>query len=130
MNGFGSLRSTVESSFGFGKPLPPVNAEDLKRVWRLIQQCAIDRPDAGGAQGGTSIALRLIAQQCEAEADVLAVFFRASILQHLSQKGLLDKWRDGNEFGDSVFQAGATCPMEMGDLGLDPDAFIERVRAL
>ena len=129
MNGFGSLRSTIES-FGFGKPLPPVNAGDLKRVWQLIQQVPIDRPDAGGAQGGASIHLRLVAEQCEAGADVLAVFFRASILQHFMQKGLLDKWPDGNELGDSVFHAGASCPMEMGDLGLDPEAFIERVRAL
>jgi hypothetical protein len=128
VNDFGSLRSTVDR-LGFGKPLPPVNAEDLKRVWRLIQQVAIDRPDARGAQGGASIHLRLITEQCEAGADVFAVFFRASILQHLLQKGLLDKWSDGNELGDSVFHAGASCPMEMGDLALDPEAFIERVRA-
>jgi hypothetical protein len=120
MNGFGSLES--------GKPLPPVNADDLKRVWHLIQQVAIDRPVESGSQGGVGIAAKLIAQQCEAGADVFSVFFRATILQHLFQTELLDKWRDGNEPGDAVFQVGATFPMELGEQGFDPGAFLERLQ--
>jgi hypothetical protein len=122
MSDFGSLES--------GKPLSPVNADDLKRVWYLIEQVAIDRPARGEAQGGVGIAARLIAQQCEAGADVIAVFFRVTLLQQLFQSGLLDKWREGNEPRDPVFQVGATFPMEMGVKGFDSAAFIEHLHAL
>jgi hypothetical protein len=117
MSGFESLES--------GAPLPPVNVDDLKRVWRTVDVVTAEV----GAQG-VGICARLIAEQCEPGANVHAVFFRAVLLQHLFQAGLLDKWREGNRPSDSVFQVGATFPMELGVQGFDPAAFIDRLHAL
>jgi hypothetical protein len=121
MSGFGSLES--------GTPLLPVNADDLKRVWYMIQRVTKDLTAEVRAQG-VGIGAELIAEQCEADADVPAVFIRAVLLQYLFQVGVLDKWREGNEPSDPVFQVGATCPMELGVQGFDPAAFIERLHAL
>ena len=119
MTDFGSLES--------GTPLPPVNAHDLKHVWYLVQRIAMDQTAEVGAQS-VGIAPPLIAEQCEPGADVIAVFFRAVLLQHLFQAGLLDDWREGNEPTDPVFRAGAIFPMEQGVQGFDPATFIERLR--
>ena len=121
MSGFGSLES--------GTPLLPVNADDLKRVWYMIQRVTKDLTTEVRAQG-VGIGAELIAEQCEVDADVPAVFIRAVLVQHLFQAGLLDNWREGNEPSDPVFQVGATCPMEQGVQGFDPAAFIERLHAL
>src|SRR5690349_18789279 len=108
MSGFGSLES--------GTPLLPVNANDLKRVWHLVRRIAMDQTAQAGAQS-VGIAAPLIAEQCEPGVDVIAVFFRAVLLQHLFQAGLLDDWREGNEPSDPVFRAGASFPMADGIRG-------------
>ena len=54
MSGFGSLES--------GTPLLPVNADDLKRVWYLVQRIAMDKTAEVGAQS-VGIAAPLIAEQ-------------------------------------------------------------------
>jgi hypothetical protein len=85
----GSLESLLES-----RPLPPVNAEDLKRVWELMQRVKAEH----GSHGvGIAIDKRFISQQCDPSADVIAVFFRATLPQSLFQSGLLDHWREANE---------------------------------
>jgi hypothetical protein len=113
MSGFGSLESAT--------PLAPVNADDLKRVWEVIQQFW---PQSVG------INVELIAKQCGTNADVLAVFFRATLIQYLFADGLLEKWREGNRPSDPVFQVGAAYLLEQGVQGFDPSAFIDRLRAL
>jgi hypothetical protein len=87
----------------------------------------MDQTSEVGAQR-VGIAAPLIAEQCEAGANVVAVFFRAVLLQHLFQAGLLDDWREGSEPTDPVFRVGAIFPMEQGVQGFDPAAFIERLR--
>jgi hypothetical protein len=121
MSGFEHLKS--------GTPLPPVNVDDLTRGWDMVKRAAMDQTAEVGVQGSVGIAARLIAEQCEPGANVLAVFFRAALLQHLFQAGLLDEWRKGDRPSDSVFQAGAAFPMEPGVQGFDPAAFIHRLRA-
>jgi hypothetical protein len=121
MSSFGSLES--------GTPLPPVNADDLKRVWYMLQQVTTGKPAEVGAQG-VGINAELIAEQCGAGADVPAVFVRVALIQYLFGAGLLDKWREGNGPTDRVFQVGATYSLEQGVQGFDPAAFIERLRAL
>ena len=54
-------------------PLLPVNADDLKRVWVLMQKVIADH----GL--GIGIDVSLISQQCAPGADVNAVFFRAAL---------------------------------------------------
>ena len=118
MTDFGSLES--------GTPLPPVNANDLKRVWYLIQ--AHKGQPTEQDVGTVGFSARMISQPCEPGADVIAVFFRAVLLKHLFQTGLLDDWREGNEPTDPVFRVGAIFPMEQGVQGFDPATFIERLR--
>ena len=121
MSGFGSLES--------GTPLPPVNADDLKRVCYMVQQVTMGKPAEVGAQS-VGINAELIAEQCGAGADVFAIFVRAALIQYLFGAGLLDKWREGNGPSDPVFQVGAAYSLEQGVQGFDPAAFMERLRAL
>jgi hypothetical protein len=102
-------------------PLRSVNADDLKRVWGLIRKVIADHGVGG-------IAAEMIAQHCEPDADVVAVFFRAALLQYLFREGLLDDWRVGDEPTDAVFRVGAIFPMDAGVQGFDPAAFIEHLR--
>jgi hypothetical protein len=111
----GSLESST--------PLPSVNPDDLTRVWNLVQKAIADH----GL--GIGIDARIISQQCDPGADVNAVFFRASLLQHLFQSGLLDDWREGSEPATLVFQVGAVFPMEQGVGGFDPADFMKRLRS-
>lgn len=104
-------------------PLRPVGADDLKRVWTLIRRVVADH----GA--GVGIDARMISEECGAGADANAVFFRAALIQHLFESGLLDDWREGNEPAPLVFQVGAAFPMEEGVQGFDPADFIERLRS-
>jgi hypothetical protein len=103
--------------------LPSVNPEDLKRVWGLTQKVTADYGP------GIGIDARLISQQCDPGADASAVFFRAALLQHLFQSGLLDEWREGSKPAALVFQVGAAYPMERGVQGFDPADFMERLRS-
>jgi hypothetical protein len=106
-----------------GDPLPPVNADDLKRVWDLMRKVIADHGT------GVGIDARIIAQQCAPGGDVNAIFFRAALLQHLLQSGELDDWREGSEPGALVFRVGAVFPMEQGVQGFDPADLIERLRS-
>ena len=120
MSGFESLES--------GTPLPPVNADDLKRVWKMIQQVELAKPEVGAQF--TGIGVKLIAEQCKTSTDVLGVFFRAALIQCLFAHGFLDKWREGNGLSDPVFQVGAVYSLEQGVQGFDPTAFVGRLRTL
>jgi hypothetical protein len=104
-------------------PLYPVGADDLRQVWDLIRQVTADY----GL--GVGIDERMISQQCGPDADVKAVFFRAALLQHLFDSGLLDDWREGNEPAALVFQAAAAFTLEHGIQGFDPAEFIEQLRS-
>jgi hypothetical protein len=42
---------------------------------------------------------------------------------------MLDDWREGDEFRDTVFGAAATFPLQNGIESFDPEAFIERLRS-
>ena len=104
-------------------PLPSVNPDDLKRVWGLMRKAIDDHGLGVGLDAG------FISQNCDPGADVSAVFFRAALLQHLFQSGLLDDWRDGSEPAALVFQVGAAVPMEQGVQGFDIAEFIKRLRS-
>jgi hypothetical protein len=116
-----------------GAPLPAVSVDDMKRVWHMIDTVHRDAVEQGieaGAGGGVGIDARLIAEQCEPGANFQAVFFRTTLLRYLYEKGLLDEWREVDSLRDSVFQVGATFPMEPGNRGFDSAAFVGRLRAL
>jgi hypothetical protein len=64
-----------------GQPVPAVHAGDLKRVWSFLasEQAADPR-----IQGQTSsFNLKLLAGLCDKNADVFAVWFRATLVEAL-----------------------------------------------
>ena len=108
-----------------GKPLPPVDASDMKRVWELTSDA---RRGEIGAPGSLSWDVRLISGQCSQSADPLAVFFRVALLRPMLESGLLDAWRDGDHPDDLVFQTLATFGLPEGIQGFRPDEFIDALR--
>src|SRR5215831_13733089 len=112
-------------SLSSGKPVPPVDASDMRRVWELTSQAPHGET---GAQGSLSWDVRLITGQCSESADPLAVFFRAALLRPLLESGLLDAWRDGDRPDDLVFQTLATFRLPEGIQGCRPDEFIDALR--
>jgi hypothetical protein len=111
-------------------PLCPVSAEDLKRVCQLIQKARAlaPRTTPEGEPLSLGIDHRAVAAECGPDADPQSVFFRAALLLQLSELGLFDEWRDGDDLANRVFEAAAAFPMEQGVQGFDPDRFIETLR--
>jgi hypothetical protein len=97
-----------------GRPVPAALAEDVKRVWSFMA--------AGGAT--SSVSLKLLAGLCEANANVLAVSFRAMLVDILLQQSRLDRWRQGKNLSEKVFGVAASFPLPRGLENADPDAFI------
>jgi SAM-dependent methyltransferase len=109
-----------------GSPVSPVGADDLKRVWRMVLEVKRVAPEAQNV----GFDARLISERCEPRANFQAVLFRLALLQCLFQEGFLDEWREGDTLRDSVFQASATFPMELGVQGFDTSAFMARLRSV
>lgn len=108
-----------------GKPIPPVDANDVKRIWELT----FDSPEGQQAPNACmGWDVRLVIEQCSQGADPLAVFFRASLLKSLREGELPDEWRDGGRFHDVVFQTLATFPLPEGIQSFRPDEFVEALR--
>jgi hypothetical protein len=112
-------------SLSSGKPVPAVEASDMKRVWELTSEAS--RPE-GVPPGSVGWGAHLIAAQCSQGADPLAVFFRVALLRPLLKSGLLDEWRDGDCPGDVVFQTLATFPLPEGIQSFRADEFADALR--
>ena len=106
-----------------GRPVPAVRADDLRRVWSfLASERARDPRVHGGAVN--SVSLKLLAGLCDVNANVLAVWFRAALVEILLQQGGLDRWREGNSLRDKVFEVAASFPLPRGLENADFDAFV------
>jgi hypothetical protein len=109
--------------------VPPVEPADLRSVWTMQSEIQALRP-------GEQIAIPADAYQraCRPEADVRAVFERASLLGLLQIAGMLSPLlRDGIP-DDAVFDVAATIPMSRMQIGVvhqkppfDVDEFIKQV---
>ncbi len=108
-----------------GKPIPTVDASDMKRVWELTSKTPLPE---GTAAGSVSWNIRLIAGQCSPGADPLAVFFRLALLRPLLASGLIDEFRNGDRPYDVVFQTLATFPLPKGIQAFRPDEFAHALR--
>jgi hypothetical protein len=108
-----------ESALGafIGRPVPAVRADDLERVWSFLAS------EQGGVQG-RSVSLKLLAGLCASNADVLAVWFRATLVETLAQQGRLSRWREGNSLSGKVFEVAAGFPFPQGPGNADLDAFV------
>ena len=117
-------------SLASGKPVPPVNADDLKRVWYAISNIAVTCQSTEGHDPHRTMGIdtRLLEPHCEPGADVTAVSIRALLLHSCLQAGLLDDWREANGLRDTVFRVAATYPIEQGRERFNFPGFVERLR--
>src|SRR5262245_49619779 len=63
-----------------GDPVPQVNPEDLKVIWRLYEDVKVDRPEEQ-----VGIGWRLILASCRPGVDAKSVWYRTMALQSLMQ---------------------------------------------
>ena len=99
-----------------GTDVAAVNPNDLRNVWTMMRDLQA-RAQAG--QSG-SISSGLYERACSSGANVLAVWYRASILGVLQTLpgNPLTPWSHEGELDDAVFQIAATFPMKKLPVGL------------
>ena len=68
--------------------------------------------------------MKLLAGVCIANANVLAVFLRVTLIGALMQQKESDRWREGNGLRDKVFEVAATWPLPRGVENADLPAFV------
>lgn len=103
-----------------GRPVPAVHAGDVKRVSSFLSE----QPADPRAQGQASFNLKLLAGLCDKNADVLAVWFRATLVEALRKEGRLERWREVNSLRDKVFDVAAAFPLPEGPANADLGAFV------
>ncbi len=99
-----------------GTDVAAVNPNDLRNVWTMMRDL---QAHAQAGQSG-SISSGLYESVCSPGANVLAVWYRASILgalQTLPGKPLTP-WSHEGELDDAVFQIAAKFPMKKLPVGL------------
>ena len=108
----------LESVFlqSLGKPVPTVEADDVKRVWSFF---AVEENRVPGEAAG----LNVLAGFCAANANVLAVF-RSTLVDILVRQGRLDRWRAGNSLRGKVFEVASRFPLPRGPENADLNGFI------
>jgi len=108
--------------------VPPVDPEDLKRVWEFCHQ-------QGNQRERVVFGLRVLEAICSPGANIFAVNQRNSFLWMMQLHELLTPWQHGEELDDKVFRAMATFPVESMKVGVrydklpfDGDAFLQKLR--
>jgi len=96
-----------------GDSVAAVNPADLRNVWRLFREAQARNPGQC-----TSVDNGVYESVCSPGADVLAVWFRASMLELMTQPDMLAQWAHNGELDDVVFQVAATFPMKKMQVGV------------
>ena len=105
-----------------GEPIPLVDPEDIKRVWRQMFSSGFEDLHEAYRPG----------------ADPSAILRRCAIVQTLSCLKVLTPWQHGEELDDAVFRVAAIFPIRefwpkdyrvAGDerFGFDPNGFMRRL---
>ena len=98
-----------------GTPVAAVDPEDLKAIWELHREIAIQHP-------GQSVGIdhKVIAGRCKPGADVHAVAYRTSMLEVLQRVApdSLAPWTKNTELDYAVFRVAADIPMDW--IGTEP----------
>jgi hypothetical protein len=99
-----------------GSDVTAVNPDDLRNVWKMMRD--LHARDLEGQSG--SISGGLYEGACSPGANVVAVWYRASILGVLQMLpgNPLTPWSREGELDDAVFQIAATFPMRKLPVGL------------
>ena len=103
-----------------GNDVTAVNSDDLRNVWKMMRDLQARAP---ACQSG-SFSSGLYENACSPGANVVAVWYRASILEVLQMVpgNPLMPWTHGDELDDAVFQIAATFPMKKLPVGLVKNA--------
>jgi len=99
-----------------GNDVAAVNPDDLRNVWTMMRD--LEAHTLAGQSG--SISSGLYESACSPGANVVAVWYRASILGVLQMLpgNPLTPWSHEDELDDAVFQIAATFPMKKLPVGL------------
>jgi len=100
-------------------PIPPVDPEDLRSVWKMQREVLARAP----GQHGVIISADFYQRACSPGANVGAVWFRASLLGALKMLGMLAPWIQEGVIADAVFQVGANFPMKGMAIGTPREGF-------
>ena len=106
-----------EALFGKpGEPVPVVDPNDLKAVWKMRKE--IERTHPGQH---IAIALGVVEHTCKPGADAKAVSYRASLLAMIMTYGRdeLADCLEGTEPTDAIFRAAAITKMEFMPVGVE-----------
>lgn len=110
-----------------------VSAVDLRNVWQLSADFEAHNPGHTGSIGST-----VYESVCSPGADVMSVWYRASMLWVLKQMmpEQLAQWTHDGQLNDLVFEVAATFPMEKMKAGVvregppfDVDEFVKQIGA-
>ena len=99
-----------------GNAVAAVSPDDLRNVWKMMRDLQAHTP---AGQSG-SFSSELYENACSPGANVVAVWYRASILEVLQMlpENPLMPWSHEGELDDAVFQIAATFPMKKLPIGL------------
>jgi hypothetical protein len=113
--------------------VPAVSAVDLRNMYKLFCEAEARNPGQSG-----SIGSMVYQSVCSPGADVVSVWYRASMLGILTKMmpELLAKWTHNGQPDDVVFEIAAAFPMEKMRTGvvregppLDVDEFVKQIAA-
>ena len=115
-----------------GDPAPPVDPDDLKRVWEIVRtvrgKLASPQSETRAASGLAPFGIDrdLLATHCSPGANVASVMFRYQFLQGFIQLGLLAPWVHGEHPDEFLFQVFATYPVHIGEF--DNASLLQHIR--
>ncbi len=113
--------------------VPTVNPTDLKKVWQVSADFEASNPGQSGAIGNT-----VYESVCSPGADVMSVWYRASMLWALKQMmpEMLAQWTHDGQLDDVVFEVAGTFPKEKIRAGVvrnalpfDVEEFVKQIGA-
>jgi hypothetical protein len=95
-----------------GEPVPAVDPDDVKSVWKLGKDAE--------ARGSKAIGDGLKRQACKPGADTEAVLYRTSLLWMMTQMPpeVLERFMREDQSNDAVFRAAAKVPAEWMGVGI------------
>jgi hypothetical protein len=123
------LSNWAESQMG--DSLAAVEVTDLKKVWQVSADFKARNPGQSGSIGST-----VYQSVCSPGANVVAVWYRASMLCVLEQMmpELLASWTHDGQLDDAVFEVAATFPMQKMKTGViregppfDVEEFVKQI---
>ncbi len=119
---------------GSGHEVAAVNPDDLRNVWKMTREV-----QARSAGQGVVLDGRMYKSVCSPEANVMAVWYRASMLGMLQMlpESPLTPWTYDGELDAAVFQVAARFPMKKMEVGVvqqgppfDVQEFVKQVGVL